>query len=580
MFLCYCQSNVSVRKSVSRLSFVILTALLIGGFSNFMIPDAHAATATVNSARILTNDGTTFGTFIVVWNIPVDFSTVGAGDFSTLIIDSGACTIDSVSGITPGTSATVSFSSCASTITSSSTGTVNIGAIGDIGSGNDVAINISQTLADGQTPNFSSAVTATSTRIDVTFDESMADPGATPGDFVIGGNLTNSPIVSAITVSGSDLQLTLNAEIIVGDIVTVAFTNSGIRPTDTSTTTINLADFTAQSVTNNSVTNNIVAPTTSSNNGGGCSDCEAPTLGINSKSKRLVDNGFTYNGKSIDVERFFTPYPLIIVNIGENNTAIFKVYEDKGPQNIKHFSFAFGLAKNEIISQSMAIIELDIDYEGNETVSVTDPENALDNIKVSTNIENCNGNDSDMQCLIITIDHTFRAPLEFNIVATDVWDMKRNAWQNYYNHGIEVTGESVNPPKEYDGINKGHIYHLTETKNGAVDEFGNSWTFEYGVWSRDYIPIQKEIDEITMLGYARYDSNFNMYKYGQHLVAETKLIELCSHCFDEPFEEINNIFTYELPERLNKLENPEMQQNMTIEEQKAKVILDKMLRHP
>ena len=572
-----------MRKSVSRLLFVILTVLLIGGFSNF-IPDVHAATATVSTARILTNDGTTFGTFTVVWTLPVDFSTVGAGDFSTLIIDSGACTINSVSGTTPGTTATVSFSSCASAITSSSTGIVNIAAIGDIGSGNDVAINGGQTLADGQTPNFSSAVTATSTRIDVTFDESMADPGTTPSDFVIAGTLTNSPTVSAITVSGSDLQLTLNAEIIGGDVVTVAFTNSGIRPTDTSTSTINLADFTAQSVTNNSVTtpvtNNIVAPTISSNNGGGCSDCEAPTLGINSKSKRLVENGFTYNGKSIDVERFFTPYPLITASVGKQNTAVFKIYEDKGSENIKHFSFAFGLEKGQSIGESKAMIELDIDHEGTQTVTVSDPENALENIKVSTNIENCNGNDSDTQCLIVTIDHTFRAPLEFNIVATDVWDMERNAWQNYYNHGIEVTGQSVNPPKEYDGINKGHIYHLTETiNNGAVDEFGNSWTFEYGVWSRDYIPIQKEMDEVTMLGYARYDSNFNMYKYDQHLVAQTKLIELCLHCFDEPFEEINNIFAYELPERLDKLETPEIQQNMTIEEQKAKVILDKML-HP
>ncbi len=50
--------------------------------------------------------------------------------------------------------------------------------------------------------------------------------------------------------------------------------------------------------------------------GDGCDgDCQAPTLGVNNDGRRLVENGFTYNGKQIDVERFFTPYPLIKVNV-------------------------------------------------------------------------------------------------------------------------------------------------------------------------------------------------------------------------------------------------------------------------
>ncbi len=42
--------------------------------------------------------------------------------------------------------------------------------------------------------------------------------------------------------------------------------------------------------------------------GDGCDgECQAPTMGVNSDGRRLVENGFTYNGKQIDVERFFTP---------------------------------------------------------------------------------------------------------------------------------------------------------------------------------------------------------------------------------------------------------------------------------
>lgn len=161
------------------------------------------------------------------------------------------------------------------------------------------------------------------------------------------------------------------------------------------------------------------------------------------------------------------------------------------------------------------MIELDIDFDGTETVTLTDPENALDKVKVSTNIENCNGNDSDTQCLIVTIDHTFRAPLDFNIVATNVWDMNRNSWQNYYNHGIEVVGESLNPAKEYDGINKGHIYHLTEiSKTTAVDEFGNSWTLKYDQWEMDYVLTDRVKDPPTQV-MTRMHSDFTDYKETQ-----------------------------------------------------------------
>jgi len=316
----------------------------------------------------------------------------------------------------------------------------------------------------------------------------------------------------------------------------------------------------------------------SSSNGSGCSgDCEEPTLGVNSKGKRMVSDGFTYNGKSIDVERFFTPYPLITVDVGKENKAEFKIYENLGTDNIKHFSFAFGLAKGEIISESKAMIELNIAFDGTKSLVITDPENALDNVKVETSEVSCDES-GQTDCLGVIIYHTFRAPLDFNIVATDVWDYDRNPWQNYYNHGIEVVGPSMNPPKEYDGIDKGQIYHLTETsKTIALDEFGNSWSLKYDQWIMDYIPIEKKIDGLTMSGYSRDNSNFSMYKYGQQLLAETKLKQMCQGCFDESYDKIHDIFFYEFPETLNKLDNPETQLKLELESERAQETLDYIL---
>ena len=180
--------------------------------------------------------------------------------------------------------------------------------------------------------------------------------------------------------------------------------------------------------------------------GGGCEECTAPTLGYNSRGQKLVSGGFSYNGNPTDVEYFFTPYPLITTEVGVENVATFKIYDNQGPDYIMHFSMAFGLRAGDVISQSKAMIEYDIDFQGNGTITITDPENAIENdtVRILTDTVACTP-EASYDCLEITIHHTFRAPLDFDIVASDVWDRKRNAWQNYYNHGIHVTGDSLNP---------------------------------------------------------------------------------------------------------------------------------------
>jgi hypothetical protein len=425
----------------------------------------------------------------------------------------------------------------------------------------DVA-NQAQTATDGLSPALSSAVVTSTTTIDVTFSEDLDAATIVVADFTVTDPATT--IASVSEDSAGVVTLTLNSPLSDFDTPIVTVTNAATGIDDT----------TAQDNTISS--GNVVASSGfSSKNGSGCSDCEAPTLGINSDSKRIVENGFTYNGRAADAERFFTPYPLITATVGKQNTAVFKIYEDRGPENIKHFSFAFGLDKGQYIGESKAMIELDIDYEGTETVTVTDPENALDNIKVSTNIANCNGSDSGTQCLIVTIDHRFRAPLDFNIVGTDVWDMQRNSWQNYFNHGIEVTGESLNPAKEYSGINAGHIYHLTETsKTTAIDEFGDNWSFQYGLWMKDYIKNVKVSDSSSISD--RLHPDFVDYKELQNQNAITKLLESCPTCLTS-YDDFDNSFGYSYPDTINKLDDPEILQKMILENERAQVIMNYLL---
>ncbi len=334
-----------------------------------------------------------------------------------------------------------------------------------------------------------------------------------------------------------------------------------------------------------STTTSTTSSTISNANKGGissgdCDDCEAPTMGINSESKRIVENGFTYNGKSVDAERYYTPYPLITVNIGEQNTAIFRIYEDKGPENIKHFTLAFGLDANQPIANSKVMIELDIDNEGTQTVTVTDPQNALENINVYTNIGNCNVNDSDTKCLIVTINHTFRDPLAFNIVATDVWDMQRNAWQNYFNHGIEVSGESLNPmlvttipgPEKYEGV-----IQITQTSKSSdvwVSEDGREFIQnDYGT----FIEINKTHNHTIDTDALKNRTHSEFYKLVNYEInrAQSTMEQICVKCGNESYDKIHNTFAYELPDVYeSKYDDPRIQALLAYEEKKAQKLLD------
>ena len=179
--------------------------------------------------------------------------------------------------------------------------------------------------------------------------------------------------------------------------------------------------------------------------GSECDDCTPPTLGYDAYGARLVDGGFAYNGLASDVEYFFTPYPLIESEVGKQNTVSLKIYENEGPQNVQHVSIAFGLRSGEVVSESRAVINYDIFADGTGALSVIDPENAIDDsLSASHETVEC-ADGSALECLSVTVTHSFRAPLEFDIVGTDVWDSQRNSWQNYFNHGLRVTGESMNP---------------------------------------------------------------------------------------------------------------------------------------
>lgn len=269
----------------------------------------------------------------------------------------------------------------------------------------------------------------------------------------------------------------------------------------------------------------LVVDSSSGDGGGSCGgDCQPPTLGLDKMYNRIVKNGFSYNGNPVDVEHYYTPYPLIKVNVGDENTVVLKIYDNLGVSNIEHVALAFGLGHGQTFTQSKAIINWDRLLDDSIKIWKNDPENALDNIHITTSEDKCNGQ-TGPNCLIMTIKHTFMEPLEFNMVSTYVWDKSKNGWQNYYNHGIHVEGKSLNPPKQHIGIDKGHLIHLIEVeKNKALDDEGNVWIFEK-TWTKEFVSKGKIVKEISSHGYDRDHPYFEIYKKEQELLAQQKLTD-------------------------------------------------------
>jgi len=267
--------------------------------------------------------------------------------------------------------------------------------------------------------------------------------------------------------------------------------------------------------------------------GGTCSkDCTPPTLGLDSSGRRIISNGFSYNGKSVNAESYYTAFPLVLVNVGEENKAVLQIYDNSGPQHIKHVGLGFGLAKGESFNNARAIINLDR-VNDEEIVTTFDPENVFDNVRVIAEEAKCT--DIDSQCLFVSIFHTFREPLNFNIVSTNIWDNNRNSWQNYFNHGIQIEGDSLNPPKTkmvaFGEAQMRGLYELTQISKIDdlwSDEIGNTYHY-VGNDRFDRISLHSDYDTLNLETKHGCDRNcylFSNYKTEQQDIAQEKLDKL------------------------------------------------------
>ena len=318
--------------------------------------------------------------------------------------------------------------------------------------------------------------------------------------------------------------------------------------------------------------------------GTGCrGDCTPPTLGVNNIGAKFVEKGFQYNNWIADVKYYYTPMDLITVKIGEMNKAVLKIYDNFGPEEISHVELGFGLGKGETINESKASIIWDKSWNGTEYVTQYDPDNVLDNVFVQTEIGSC-GISYESQCLIVTVDHMFRDYLLFNMVSTNVWDFRNNAWQNYYNHGIDITGESLNPAKTimvgFGEKEMRGLYQLIQVdkKNDTwIDEFGNIYEHKgNNRFDRIYdVPKKFIYDVVTKHGCDRNCNWFEEYKLNEELLAKRTLEKMLN---GKPIKNKGMLesFSYEYSTRVSRSDDLQLQKTIELEIKKASELFDKI----
>jgi len=312
--------------------------------------------------------------------------------------------------------------------------------------------------------------------------------------------------------------------------------------------------------------------------GSDCSrDCTPPTLGPGTTGKLIVTDGFSYNGYATDVSQWHTEYPLIVVETGKTNVLQAKIYDDWGLSNIKAIRVAFGVPEIGQFYNGETIVEYYPNGILGPQINIVDKQNLLDRVKITTAETSCNDGENSPTCLLFTMQHMFReAPLD-NIVGISVGDKTRNGAQFYFNDGIEVEGESLNPPATAtvpQHTRSGGIIQLTQIDRAGdiwIDEQDNIWTKNsYDTWFKltPDAAIKIDVEPISKQGINRNHAYFKTFSAGQELLA--KQIWNSEEIQAELPDTVSIAF-----EGKDRMDNPELQKAIINQIQKAQEIFEK-----
>lgn len=177
-------------------------------------------------------------------------------------------------------------------------------------------------------------------------------------------------------------------------------------------------------------------------------DCEAPTLGVTYEGKQIVDNGFTINGRSFNVDELTQTLPTTKVRTGEIVKIQLVVFENSGGEFLKGTSLSIGdyaddqhvniLSTVSFDQNFVALLKspLSQDSDISKTTTITDPNGFLKDVMVKT---------SEVDSYRTAIDILFRVtkPIDTSDIIVKTIDAKKNSRTNVFHDALSVTGKQI-----------------------------------------------------------------------------------------------------------------------------------------
>lgn len=165
-------------------------------------------------------------------------------------------------------------------------------------------------------------------------------------------------------------------------------------------------------------------------------DCEAPTIGVLDNGQRVVENGLTIGSHSVNVEQHLQTVPTQAFSTGNTVKAKLIVYENDGISGLRHVSFAISDYQDDKHHSDKATISFNQDFEGTQTVSVTDDAHLLKGATVTaTALDEFNTS--------MEFSFTIMKPFDMSAVIVESWDADHSSRSNVFLDAIKAYGNPI-----------------------------------------------------------------------------------------------------------------------------------------
>jgi len=166
---------------------------------------------------------------------------------------------------------------------------------------------------------------------------------------------------------------------------------------------------------------------------------QQPSIGVTEKGTRVVDGGITVNGKTVDAEFYFTPFPLIQSDIGQPIDFVFKIWDDR-KDNIRHLQLQLGKGK---VGESFTIDHSATYNRDKMTGEVTVTHDPIFTNVIMEQLPDQPCKTGSNECTVIHVRVTPTEAIVGNVVfGVNIWDEAGNANTSFFNKGLQVGTES------------------------------------------------------------------------------------------------------------------------------------------